>query len=311
MLATRVLVSSSVIALLFPVLACAASAVGAGNLERSLKVGGKERRYEVHVPPQYKRGNPTPVVLVWHGGGGFPAAVAKQSHMDEVSDKHGFLVVYPAGSGIFSGKLLTFNAGACCDYAVKNKIDDIEFTRAMLDDLARDYTVDPKRIYSTGISNGAMMSYRLACELSDRIAAIAPVSGVLGVSCDTPGRAVSVMHFHGTADANSPFAGGRGKHSVSQVEFRSAPDTVAFWVKRNGCPKESASSKTKGAATETRYGPGRDDSEVAFWKIEGGGHAWPGGDWASRLEGRIVGPVNRDIFASELMWDFFAKHPMK
>ncbi len=282
-----------------------------GTEERSLTVGKRDRFYELYVPSGYEKGTPAPVVMVWHGGGGFPAAVAKQSHMNEVAEKHGFLVVYPAGSGVFSKKLLTFNAGACCGYASKKDVDDVEFAVAVLDDLAKDYSIDRKRVYSTGISNGAMISYRLACEIPDRIAAIGPVSGVLGVPCSKSGRPVPVIHFHGTADENSPYGGGKGEHSVSKVDFRSAPDTVRFFMQRNGCPKEPASTRAKGSATEYRYGPCRGGSEVVFWSIKGGGHSWPGGDWASRLEGRVVGPVNRDIFASELMWQFFEKHPMK
>ena len=279
------------------------------NVRRTLTVGGTSRWYELHVPPQYRKGSPAAVIMVWHGGGGFPAAVAKQSHMDEVSDKEGFLVVYPAGSGIFAEKLLTFNAGICCDYAVKKGIDDVAFARAVIDDLAKDYGVDRRRIYSTGISNGALMSYRLACEAPDLVAAIAPISGTLGVPCEGSGRAVSVIHFHGLADQNCPYNGGKGAHSVAQVDFKSVPDTIAFWVKRDGCPAKPSATKEVGSATETVYGPGRDGAEVALWSIGGGGHTWPGGDWASALEGKIVGPVNRDIFASQLMWEFFARHP--
>jgi len=293
-------------------IACAGSPVQSETVERNLKAGKRDRFYELHVPASYRAGTPAPVVMVWHGGGGFPAAVARQSRMNEVADKHGFLVVYPAGSGVFAGKLLTFNAGACCGYASRNDVDDVAFAAAVLDDLAKDYSIDRKRVFSTGISNGAMISYRLACEIPGRIAAIGPVSGVLGVPCSAPGRPVPVIHFHGTADENSPYHGGKGAHSVSQVDFRSVPDTLRTFVVRNGCPEQPApAARRVGAATEYRYGPCRGGSEVVLWSIEGGGHTWPGGDPASGFVARIVGSVNRDIFASELMWQFFEKHPMR
>jgi polyhydroxybutyrate depolymerase len=279
-------------------------------IRRTLKHGGAERFYEVHVPPQYREGTPTPVVLVWHGGGGFPEAVATQSHMNEVSDRHGFLVAYPAGSGVFKSRLLTFNAGSCCGYAQNKGIDDVGFAAALIDDLARAYSVDQKRVYSTGISNGAMMSYRLACELPERIAAIGPVSGVLGVEGKGAGRPVSVIHFHGTDDENSPYQGGKGRHSFSRVDFRPVSDVVRFWVERNGCPANARGKASRGDAEMTSWGPCKGGTDVVLWTLKGGGHAWPGGDWASKLEGRIVGPVNRDISASELMWEFFEKHPL-
>lgn len=286
--------------------------LGAGQtVKRDLKVGKRNRFYELYLPSSYRSNSATPVVMVWHGGGGYPASVARQSGMNKLADEHGFLVVYPAGSGVFKTKLLTFNAGACCGYASRRNVDDVAYALALLDDLAKDYAIDRKRVYSTGMSNGAMMSYRLACELGDRIAAIGPVSGVLGVTCSKPGRPVPVIHFHGKADQNSPYLGGRGAHSVSGVDFQSALETVRIFVERNGCPEQPTSTRTRGKATELRYSPCRDNAEVVFWSIEDGGHTWPDGDWASRLEGRVVGPINRDISASDIMWQFFRKHSMK
>jgi polyhydroxybutyrate depolymerase len=280
-----------------------------GDHVRHLAFGGRDRFAEIHVPPQYSKGSPTPVILLWHGGGGYPGAMRKQSGMDAVSDRHGFLAVYPAGSGTRTNRLLTFNAGACCDYAVKENIDDVGFTAALIDDLASVYSIDRARVYSTGLSNGALLSYRLACELSDRIAAIAPVAGTLGIERCAPKRAVSVMAFHGLADNNLPFAGGVGKRSVSKVNFRPVSETIQTWVRLDGCP-ETPKPSSKGAATARVYGPCRDGAEVVLWAIEGGGHTWPGGE-TTLLEKAIVGPVNRDISASEEMWAFFKRHAIR
>jgi polyhydroxybutyrate depolymerase len=278
------------------------------NEEVKLEVGGRERFAIVHLPHHRRPEKPAPLVLVFHGGGGFPDAIRFQSNMDAVSDREGFIAVYPAGTGILRNALLTFNAGTCCGYALEHHVDDVGFTAALLDALAKRYPVDPDRVYATGHSNGAMMAYRLACELSDRIAAIAPVSATMGVRDCHPTRPVSVIHFHGLEDKNALFAGGKGPKSFSQVDMRPVPDTIAEWVRLDGCPAEPTETK-RGAATRLAYGPGRDGAEVVLWKLANGGHTWPGGQ-VGRLEAWYgVGNVNRDISASDLMWEFFRRHP--
>ena len=130
------------------------------------------------------------------------------SGLNQKADQEGFLAVYPNGTGRFSS--LTWNGGNCCGSAMQQRVDDVAFIDAVLDDLANVVNVDTKRVYATGISNGAIMAYRLASELSERIAAIAPVAGPMGTATCSPRRAVSVLHFHGTDDQFAPFNGGRG-----------------------------------------------------------------------------------------------------
>jgi polyhydroxybutyrate depolymerase len=137
----------------------------------TIEVEGRKREYYVHTPEGYTGKTPLPLVMVLHGAIQTPEGIERMSGMSAKADVQNFLVVYPKGTG----QVDTWNAGACCGYAMKNKIDDVAFFRALIAKLETDYSVDPKRIYSTGISNGAMMSYRLACELSEQIAAIAPV----------------------------------------------------------------------------------------------------------------------------------------
>jgi len=146
---------------------------------RALRVGDRERRYRVCVPRSYDGQKAVPVVLVFHGGGGDPDGMMKLCGMNAKAEQAGFIAVYPYGTGRFAGRLLSFNGGECCGYAHDNSIDDVGFVRALLDDLAAAANVDADRIFATGLSNGGIMSHYLASELSDRIAAIAPVGGPL------------------------------------------------------------------------------------------------------------------------------------
>src|SRR5712691_11431037 len=167
-----------------------------GNHTRSLEVDMRTRTFLVHVPSSYDGKKPFPVVLAFHGGGSNAEQMVRFCGLNETADKHGFIVVYPNGTGRLE-KLLTWNGGNCCGYAMRNRIDDVAFTKALLDDLAKVVKVDTKRVYATGMSNGAIMAYRLASELSDRIAAIAPVGGPMGKEKCAPKRPVPVIHFHG------------------------------------------------------------------------------------------------------------------
>ncbi len=288
----------------------AAQASGPGNYTRTLDFGGRHRFYEIHVPASYTSGKPMPVILVFHGGGGNPRGIRTQSGMDRTADQAGFLAVYPAGTGIFSDRLLTFNAGDCCSYAVEHHVDDVGFTAALLDDLARAFSIDPRRVYATGHSNGAMMSHRLGCELSNRIAAIGPISGTLGIPNCAPGRPVPVIEFHGTSDQNVPYRGGVGGRSLSKVHYRSVEETINTWLTIDKCDKQAAESETKGAATAVRYRRCADDGEVVLWTLNAAGHTWPGGETLP-IERSVVGAINRDISASELLWAFFSRKALK
>jgi polyhydroxybutyrate depolymerase len=289
----------------------AADPLGPGDHTRTLKVGDLDRNYLVHVPAKYDSKVPSPVVLSFHGGGSNAEQMVKFCGLNEKADEAGFIVVYPSGTGRLE-KLLTFNGGNCCGYAMNNNVDDVGFVRAILDDLAKVINIDAKRVFATGMSNGGIISYRLASELSDRIAAIAPVGGPMGTETCSPKRPVSVIHFHGTDDEFAPFKGGKGK-GVSGTNFFSVEHSIKTWVKANGCPEEPVVTKLPDkaddgmTATKKTYGPGKDDAEVVLIEIEGGGHTWPGQE--PRV--KFLGKSTKDISANDLMWDFFQTHPMK
>jgi polyhydroxybutyrate depolymerase len=280
-----------------------------GAHTQTVEVGSLTRSYVVHIPPCYDGSKPLPVVLIFHGGGSNAEQMVRFCGLNEKADKAGFIAVYPSGTGLFP-KMLTWNGGNCCGYAMRNNIDDVAFVRTLLDDLTNVAKIDPKRIYATGMSNGGIISYYLASNLSDRIAAIAPVGGPMGTADCNPKRPVPVMHFHGTNDEFAAFNGGPGPKSVGQTNFYSVEHSIQAWVKANGCPSEPKIEKMPDKAddgmtvTKKTYGPGNGGSEVILFVIEGGGHTWPGREPHKQR----LGESTRDISANDLMWEFFQKH---
>ncbi len=309
---TAIVVMAVVLMFQMPVPAAAGTFnLGPGNYQRTIISGGMKRYYELHVPQSYNPGTPTPVILNFHGGGGNPESERTISLMDESSERYGYIVVYPQGTGakfrLINRHGYTWNAGSCCGWAMKHHIGDVAYTNALLDDLEAHFNVDKKRVFATGISNGAMMCFRLACQLSNRIAAIAPISGTMGYSGCRPPRPVSVIYFQGTADKFMPFNGGKGR--LPGEYFESVDQTIAFWRQQDkitGPPRVVH----RGQATGYYYGPGADGSEVALWVIKGGGHTWPGGQYGF-LGKRVLGAITHDISANDLMWQFFQQHPLQ
>jgi polyhydroxybutyrate depolymerase len=276
----------------------AMASASTSNKSGSIEIDGRKRTYLVHLPPGYDGRTPLPLVLVLHGATESPEGVERLSRMSIKADEANFIAAYPRGTGRLNpAHFPTWNSGACCGYAMTHHVDDVAFLRALLARLKKDYAVDPKRIYVTGISNGGMMSYRLACELSGEIAAAAPVEGAQDIPCH-PSNPVSIIVFHGTADHLVPFNGGStpfqmgSKRSDTPVE-----ETVAFWVKEDGCSPDPKHSETSEVHTDVYTGC-REGTGVALYAIQGGHHMWPG----VRVSGNSVP-------ATDLMWAFFAAHP--
>jgi polyhydroxybutyrate depolymerase len=276
---------------------------------RTLVVGGLNRTYVVHAPKGHALTTPRPVVLALHGATMNGPMMASFSGLNGKADEAGFLAVYPNGTGTRSS--FFWNGGNCCGSAMQNKVDDVAFIDALLDDLIGAYPVDVRRVYATGMSNGAIMVYRLASELSERIAAIAPVSGSVGTEIGQPKRPLSILHFHGTMDEFIPFTGGRGARSITGTDFHSVEDSIRGWVKANGCDETpTIDVLAKGGdgmkVTRRSYGAGRGGAQVALVVVEGGGHTWPG----MRSTAKVLGRSSLNVSANDLMWDFFQKHPM-
>ena len=296
----------------------ARAALAPGDHRIALQHGGRQRSYIVHAPPAAREGRPLPVILNFHGGGGNAEGQQKYSRMDALADAEGFLAVYPDGAGRMSDRLLTWNAGTCCAYSVTNNVDDVGFTLALLADLEARQPVDRWRVYATGLSNGAMMAWRLAVEASEHIAAIAPVAGAKVLQRGVPTRPVSVMHFHSVDDSRALYTGGLGPPfpmTTSRVFHSAVEPTIRDWAATIGCQADArvtaevtgrAGSKDAGH-TATRYvwAPCRESSEVVLWKFTGAGHVWPGGlqDYLPRL----LGPATALVDANLEMWRFFQR----
>jgi polyhydroxybutyrate depolymerase len=269
-----------------------------------------QRRYLVHTPEDWNGGRPLPVVLAFHGGMGRAETQRAQSGMNDVADRFGFMVVYPDGTGS-NPRLLTFNAGNCCGYAMQRNVDDVDFVRVLIEALARDFPIDRRRIYATGFSNGAMLCHRLGVELSDQIAAIAPVSGDLGIDGPPPSRSVPVIEFHGLLDQNILFEGGVGPNQFQRMPHRSIPATIDFWVAANHCAGKPAETREDDVLIWKRYAPaaGGKGAPVELYVLKKGGHTWPGGaDVTAHLN---TGPLVVSVDASTLIWRFFEQFALE
>jgi len=255
------------------------------------------RSYIVHLPPSYTPTNTYPLVINMHGFGSDAAQQQFYAEMDAVADTANFIVVYPFGiaDSWNSGQVWSYNPG----------INDVTFISALIDTMAINFSINTSMVYACGMSNGGFMSYKLACELEDKIAAISSVTGVMAdsvfASCQTD-RPVPIMHIHGTADPTVPYTGAPGGTPVETG--------IDWWVTNNNCPPTKVVTNipdintTDGSTVEKWfYGPCDNNSEVVLFKIDGGEHTWPGVAF-------IIGVTNQDIDGSGESWLFFRKHSM-
>ncbi|MBC7897136.1 MAG: polyhydroxybutyrate depolymerase [Cytophagaceae bacterium] len=279
---------------------------GADAGERTLEHGGRQRAYVVRAPRA--RGEARlPVVIMLHGGGGDAANAERMSGFTALVEREGLIAVYPNGTSRLGDRLLTWNAGHCCGFAMDNTVDDVGFIDAMLDALAREYRVDERRIYVTGMSNGAMMTHRLGRELRHRPAAIAPVVGAVFGDEAPPASAVAAVIFNGLKDASVPANGGLGKglgrRAWDGVPPRPNVDQGTYWARAAGCGTTPTSTEDMELIHWTW--PCASGAAVELYQLKDNGHAWPGGQAGSRRGDRPGEAVD----ATEVMWAFFKAHP--
>lgn len=275
----------------------------------SLTVDNRCRTYLMYVPKNLPADTPVPVVLVLHGAGTNALFQIPFCGLSEEAERSKFVAVYPNGTGF--GPFLTWNAGSYRGPGEAGEVDDVKFLNQLLDVVAQRVNVDDRRVYACGFSGGGMMCYRLASELSQRIAAIGVIAGSLTVDDPQPTRPVPVIHFHGTADAIVPFDGPNDS-IPSFLTFRSVAETVDAWRTLIEAPETPTVTPLPDLANDgtsvTRqvYGPGRDGARVELYEIDGGGHTWPGRTppW------RFLGLSTRDIDANALLWSFFSEYSL-
>lgn len=282
-------------------------AISAGAHDETLAVDGRLRHYRVYVPASADTAAPS-LLIALHGGNSNGVAFEAMTGLSALADREGFVVVYPNAIGLYRGKPY-WNDGRV------PAVDDVGFIRQLIDELAHKYRIDRARVYITGFSNGASMTNRLGVELGDKIAAIAPVAGTLGirqVQRWQPLRVLPVLYFHGTTDPFAYYSGGSA--GTWKGSALSAPDYAAWWAQKNGCdpqPQETAlpdriDDGTSIARVAYSCPVGAD---VVFYSIDNGGHTWPGGaPWAPET---ITGKISRELDASTEMWRFFQQHRLE
>jgi polyhydroxybutyrate depolymerase len=266
-----------------------------GRADGTIMSGGERRAYLLHVPASYDPAKPVPLVISIHGFAEWPAHLRDISRWNDLADRHGFIVAYPAGTG--------FPRRWRATGAASGGNQDVTFIADLLDQLAARYSVDLGRIYINGFSNGGGITYLLTCQLADRIAAAGSVAGAYSLPSDAcqPARAVPFIAFHGTADPIVPYAGG----TSGQFHLPVVPDWIAGWAERSGCNPTPTPLPASGPVSGLRHTGCQDGAEVVFYSIEGGGHAWPGSTPLPRF---IVGHTPQEPDATEVMWAFFSRH---
>jgi polyhydroxybutyrate depolymerase len=275
-----------------------------------LTVSSGERSYQLHVPSGGSE--PRPLLLALHGYTLNASEHERITRLSELADREGFVVVYPNGLG----SPTSWNAGPCCSYDDKTR-DDIGFLAGLIDDLGEHLCLDQGRVYATGFSNGGMMAYRMACQMSDRIAAAASVSGSMVLPADDchPLRPVPFMHTHGTADPIVPFDGGPGPTWLTPAGetpqvFPSVPDEVALFAGLNGCSSNTETIFSQSDTECARQATCTSGSDVLLCTVDGGGHAWPGGADMGLLVALVTGPQSMTLPTSEVMWNFLKGHQL-
>ena len=276
--------------------------------------GGLDRHFLLYTPASLPEDQPVPVVFVFHGGNGEAKGTMNLSRFNAIAAMERFIVVYPQGVGKSwnDGRVTTVTQ------AHRDKVDDVAFFDAILERLTRDYRVDPRRVYVTGISNGGIFAHYLAAHRAGTIAAIAPVVGGIAEPFHkefNPSHPVSVLMIQGTDDRFVPYDGGsvgigRGNDRGNVISTEGA---AALWVRANGCQPEATEKvlpdrdPNDGCRVKAIiWSDGREGSEVWLYRVEGGGHTWPGG--IQYLPKAIIGRVPHDI-NSQTIWDFFQAHP--
>lgn len=292
------------------------SDVAPGEEDVTTTSGDEARRYIRVVPTAYDDIDPVPVVFDFHGYSEGANIHAQHSALGTYGEEQGFVTITPQG------------LGAIPRWDTDVGSADLAFAGELFDEVGETLCVDENRFYVTGLSNGAFMTSAIACEYSDRIAAVAPVAGIRAIDdCDSS-EAVPVVAFHGTADEFVAFDGGLGEAALdlpapdgsgqtlrdidvedsAEAQRPSVPEATARWAERNDCDPEPTETTIATDVTLIEYNcPG---APVQLYRITDGGHTWPGSAFSVQI-GSVVGPTTMSISANEVMWEFFTDNPRR
>ena len=292
-----------------------AAGLAAGEQKTTITSGGVERWYFRHVPAAHDGTTPLPVVIDLHGYSEGAVVHTRMSDLGTFGDQHGFVTITPQG------------LGSVARWQTAVGSDDVKFLRDLLDQVEQTACVDTARVFVTGLSNGAMMTSVVACALADRVAAVAPVAGITAVAGCKPSRPMPIVAFHGTADPFVAYDGGLGPAAAKlpapdgsgrtlgdlgardRPKGPSVPEVLQTWARRNKCTGQASEKQVASDVTELTYTcpPG---AEVELYRVQGGGHSWPGSAFSKLVESAI-GPTTDSISANEVMWAFFQAHPLR
>lgn len=273
--------------------------VPVGKSTQTIEAGGLQRTFHVYRPASVPAGARVPLVVFLHGGFGTGALAERAYGWDPEADRGAFVVAYPDGLDH------AWNAGGgCCGKPATQGVDDVGFISAMVATLERELPIDPRRVYATGISNGGIMTYELACDTSI-FAAIGPDSATQLGPCPSPAP-ISVIHIHGTADTRIPYDGGEG-NGAAHIDGPPVPTVVAGWRKTDGCVTPVVETSGSVATSLSTCPDGR---AVELITIAGAGHQWPGVVSRQLLQRVLhLDPPSTAINATTTIWAFFSTHP--
>lgn len=281
----------------------------------TLPLDGFERKFIFFTPTGFKPGQPLPLVVFFHGAGGSAWQASRTYGWMEKSNHETFFLAFPEGMPVRPQNESSFllNPNIWRDERAgmrTHNVNDVHFFEVLLGKLQAALPVDPRRIYVTGFSNGAAMTFTLGSHYSDHIAAIAPVSSQSFIHVDKLARPLPVYYLTGTADPLIPYNGGHV--TLPWGNSRDMPpvqESVDEWVRLDGCPPRPQVLSDENGVRVLRYGPGRDNSEIIFTTIEGNGHHWP--NTPEPLPHAISGPSLDPFNATDRIWDFFKHHPLQ
>ncbi len=271
------------------------------RISGTLTVDGRARTYLLNLPPAYYESDTTlPLVIGLHGTGGSAIQFERDYGFTDKANSVGFIAVYPEGvrsTGILG--LRTWNAGTCCDFALEQGIDDVKYIRTLLDKLVTSYKINPKMVYVTGMSNGGMLTYRLANEMADKIAAVAVVSCSMVLPAPlASSRPMPILHIHSSLDTKIPYMGGVG---IGGYYFPPVDSVHRAWAQHNGCAGGPNILIDDNRYQLTEWPGCTSGAVIRRYLTRDGGHAWPGGHKSNRRGDDPSTVIN----ATDLIWDFF------